>query len=69
MQPQMEKAETCFAFSFRFEPSAREITLAPPTPKRLEIAERNIKAGIQTVTAVIISSLPEKLTNRVSAIL
>ena len=45
------------------------MTLAPPTPKRLEIAERNMKAGMQTVTAVIISSLPEKLTNRVSAML
>ena len=47
----------------------RAMTLAPPTPKRFEIADRNINAGIHTVTAVIIASLPVRLTNRVSAIL
>ena len=50
-------------------PSAREMTLAPPTPNRLEMACRNIKAGIQTVAAVIIASLPVRPIKNVSAML
>ena len=53
----------------RPNPNKREITLAPPTPNRLEMAERNINAGIQTVTAVIDTSLSVSPTKNVSAIL
>ena len=69
MQPQMANAEVRPALSLLCEPRKRDITLAPPTPKRFEMAERNMNAGMQTVTAVIISSLRVRPTKKVSAIL
>ena len=50
-------------------PSAREMTLEPPMPKRLETAERNMKAGMQTVAAVSLASLPVMPMKKVSAML
>ena len=67
--PQNEKADAAFTRSSSSLPRAREITLAAPTPNRLEMAERNIKAGIHTVTAVSMASFPASPTKKVSAML
>ena len=69
MQPHSANAAVCLARSGLCLPSAREITLAPPTPNRLEMADRNMKAGMHTVTAVIIASLPVRPIKKVSAML
>ena len=68
-QPQKANAEVRWARSVRRHPSEREMTLEPPTPKRFEIAERNMKAGVQTVTALTIASLPVRPIKNVSAML
>ena len=68
-QPQKAKLAVSLARSTFLLPNARAITLAPPTPKRLAIAERNMKAGMHTVTAVIMASLPVRPTKKVSAML
>ena len=44
-----------------------DIPPAPPTPKRFDMAERNMNAGVQTVTAVIAALLPVRATKNVSA--
>lgn len=68
-QPQNANAAVFCARSLSPAPSARAITLAPPTPNRFEIADRNMNAGIHTVTAVIIASLPVRPMKKVSAML
>ena len=68
-QPQKAKPAVFCARSLSSAPSARAITLAPPTPNRFEIADRNMNAGMHTVTAVIIASLPVRPMKNVSAIL
>ncbi len=50
-------------------PSAREKAAPPPTPNRLAMASRNMRAGMQTVTAVTLASLSVSPTKKVSAIL
>ena len=67
--PQRAKDEASFILSSSPPPIERAMTLAPPTPKRLEMAERNINAGIHTVTAVSIAELLVRPTKKVSAIL
>ena len=57
-QPQNANADAIRASSRLPLPSIRETTLAPPIPNRLAIADRNMNAGIQTVTAVIFTSEP-----------
>jgi thioredoxin-like negative regulator of GroEL len=66
---QKAKAAVCRALSVCPAPRARAITLAPPTPNRFDTADRNMKAGMHTVTAVIIASLPARPMKKVSAML
>jgi hypothetical protein len=67
--PQKAKADVCFTLLISLEPSALETALEPPTPNRFDIAERNMKAGMQTVTAVSMASFPVRPTKNVSAML
>ena len=45
------------------------MTLAPPTPNRFEIADRNMNAGMQTVTDVSMASESVMPIKKVSAML
>ena len=68
-QPQKANDEVYFArLSFPM-PRERAITLAPPTPNRFDIADRNMKAGMHTVTEVSIASDPVRPMKKVSAML
>ena len=58
-----------FAFFTCPEPSDRAITLAPPTPNRFDIADRNMNAGMHTVTDVSMASEPVMPMKKVSAML
>ena len=60
---QKEMPAICRAFSKSFLPSARAIALAPPTPKRLEMAVSIKNMGNATVMAAVAAdwfSIPTK---------
>ena len=69
MQPQNENDDVAEACLIRLRPRALEISLEPPTPNRFDTADRNINAGMHTVTAVSFASLPVMPIKNVSAIL
>ena len=66
---QIQKAEARFAFSFSPQPKKRDMMLAPPTPKRLEIAVISVKSGIASVAAATSFGSPSCPMKKVSAML
>lgn len=63
-QPQREMDELRLAESISALPSNLDTALAPPIPKRFEIAERSMKAGVHMVRAVTLASSPVRLIKK-----